>query len=165
MRAQLIVFGGLAVMGLLTGCETLPPGTERGPDGTIAYNVLIEASEPGVKIQANGQDVGVTPLTLKIWGDRDGTFHDFGSYYYIIEAFPLHTNQFVQTAMFRTGHLFTPEDYIPRRIYFDMNKPPPANPPSPAYYGTPGYYGPSYYGPSIYFGPPIFYRHHYHRRW
>jgi len=69
--------------------------------------------------------VGNTPVHLKIFGDPDGTFHDFGSDFYIIQAFPLRTNQFVQTATFRTGHLFSPEDRIPRKIFFDMNKPAP----------------------------------------
>jgi hypothetical protein len=169
MRAQLIAAGGLALLGLFAGCETPPPpGVERGPHGTIAYDVLVESSEPGVRIEANHEYVGTTPLTLKIFGDKDGTFHDFGSYYYIVEAFPLHTNQFVQTRVFRTGHLLTPEDNIPRKIFFDMNQPP-ANygpqvygspgypPPPPYYYGDPGYY----YGPSIYIGPGFRYR----RRW
>ena len=44
----------------------------------------------------------------------------------IIQAIPTKTNQFVQTAVFRTGRWFTPEDRIPRKIYFDMNQPPPA---------------------------------------
>jgi hypothetical protein len=81
--------------------------------------VKIDASEPGVKIEANSQDIGTTPLTLKIFGDPDGTFHDFGSDFYIIQAFPNQTNQFVQTATFRTGHLFSPEDRIPHEIHFE----------------------------------------------
>ena len=164
MRTNLIFAGSLTVIGLVTGCATIPPGAERGPDGTMAYDVLVEASEPGVRIEANREYVGDTPLHLKIFGDPDGTFHDFGSYYYMVEAFPLHTNQFAQTRMFRTGHLFSPEDYVPRRIYFDMNQPPQNY--GPQTYGAPppaNYYGPPvYFGPEIYFGPPIFrqrYRH------
>ncbi len=124
MKTTTIFAGGLAAIGLLAGCDTIPPGAERGPDGTMAYLVQIEASEPGVRIEANRQPVGTAPMTLKIFGDPDGTFHDFGSYYYIIQAFPLRTNQYVQTAVFRTGRWFTPEDRIPRKIYFDMNQPP-----------------------------------------
>ena len=158
MRMQLVL-AGVAVVGLLSGCDTIPPGAERGPHGTMAYNVPISSDPPGVRIQANGQDVGTTPLTLKIWGDPDGTFHDFGSYEYVIQAFPLSTNQFVQTAVFRTGHLMTPEDRIPERISFDMNRPPPPSPEGapPAYYGAPGYYyPPPYYGPRVYWGPPVY---------
>jgi len=152
-----LFLSGVAAMGLLVGCQSIPPGAERGPDGTMAYLVQIEASEPGVRIEANSQYIGTTPLTLKIFGDPDGTFHDFGSYYYIIQAFPLRTNQFVQTATFRTGHLLTPEDRIPRQIYFDMNKPPPYPSEGPVY--GPGYYGPPVYvGPRIYFGPPVYHR-------
>jgi hypothetical protein len=147
-----------AAAAFLTGCETpVPPGAEPGPHGTIAYNVLIEASEPGARIEANGQNIGNTPVHLKIFGDRDGTFHDFGSYDYVVQAFPLATNQFPQTRVFRTGHLLTPEDHIPTRIFFDMNQPPqqqpyPAYAPPNYYYGPPPpyYYGPYYYGPHVY---------------
>lgn len=152
----------------MVGCSTpLPPGTERGPNGTIAYDVLIEASAPGAKIEANGEIIGNAPLHLKIFGDRDGTFHDFGAYTYEIRALPVTTNQFTQTRIFRTGHLLTPEDRIPQRIYFDMNQQTPAyTPPPPSYYyGPPVYYAPPpyYYGPSFRFdiGP----RFHHYRHW
>src|ERR1043166_9165832 len=151
----------------LAGCQTIPPGAERGPDGTMAYAVLVGASEPGARIEANGQDVGNTPLHLKIFGDPDGTFHDFGSPYYVVRALPLTTNQFEQVRFLGTGHWFGPEDRIPQRLYFDMNQPTrvyaPYGPPDYwyPYSGPPVYYGPPYWGPSFrfYVGP------RYHRRW
>lgn len=156
---------GLAVVVAVTGCESVPPGVERGPHGTIAYDVQIESFPPGARIEANGQIIGNAPVHLKIFGDKDGTFHDFGSYYYIVRALPIATNQYVQTRVFRTGHLFTPEDHIPQRIDFDMNQPnpypapgvgyEPAYPPPVYYYGPPVYYGP---GVQFYFGP----RFHHH---
>ena len=160
MKTLAILAGSAAAIGFFTGCETIPPGAERGPDGTMAYYVKIEASEPGVRIEANQQNVGTAPLTLKIFGDPDGTFHDFGSYEYVIQAFPTKTNQFVQTAVFRTGHLFAGEDRIPRQIYFDMNQPP-----APGPYGGPAYGPPPYYGPPVYFGPRIYFGPSYHRHW
>jgi len=157
---------GLAVIAALSGCESVPPGAEPGPHGTIAYDVAIESFPPGARIEANGQIIGNAPLHLKIFGDKDGTFHDFGSYYYIIRALPVATNQYVQTRVFRTGHLLTPEDHIPQRIDFDMNQPNPYPGPAegypvPAYPGPAYYYGPpAYYGPGVrfYFGPG--YHHH-----
>lgn len=162
-----MVFGaGLAAMGLLAGCDTIPPGAERGPNGTMAYNVHIDANEPGVRIEANGQVIGTTPLTLKIFGDPDGTFHDFGSYFYVIQALPVKTNQFVQTRTYRTGHMLTPEDYVPREIYFDMTQPPAATPPPgyppPAYYPAPYYY---YGGPPVWVGPRIYIGPGYYHHW
>jgi len=160
--------GGLALVGgLLAGCESVPPGVERGPHGTIAYDVLVDASPPGAQIVANGANIGHTPIHLKIFGDKDGTFHDFGSYYYIVQALPLATNQFAQVRYFGTGRWFSREDHIPQRIDFDMNQPPPPYPaypapgyeypyPPPAYYGPPVYYGPAF---RFYFGPG------YHRHW
>jgi len=143
----------LIALGLVAGCESVPPGAEVGPHGTIAYHVPIEASEPGVRIYANNEFVGNSPLTLKIFGDKDGTFHDFGSYVYVIQAVPVRTNQFVQTRVYGTGRYFSREDRIPDRVYFDMNQPPP---PYPAYYPPPpGYYYPP---PYYYYGPPVYYR-------
>lgn len=128
----------------------------------MAYYVPVETSEPGVQIEVNGQSVGATPLRLKIWGDPDGTFHDFGSYYYTVRALPSSTNQFTQTAAYATGRAWGAEDRIPSQIYFDMNKPPREAPAT--YGGAPPpypypYYGPYYYGPRVIIGPG------YHRRW
>jgi len=169
MKTTLILTASVVVC--LTGCESVPPGVEAGPHGTIAYDVLIEASAPGARIEANGESVGNTPLHLKIFGDKDGTFHDFGSYYYVVQALPLTTNQFAQVRFFGTGRHWGPEERVPRRLYFEMNQRPPEYPPPgpPGYlyppYGPPVYYGPPpyYYGPGVrlYFGP----RTYYHRHW
>ena len=165
MKTNLIVAFGTATA-LLAGCATeIPPGAERGPHHTMAYDVLIEASDPGARIEANGQFIGNSPVHLKIFGDPDGTFHDFGSYYYAVRAFPLNTNQFPQERYFMTGHMMTHEDRIPQKIYFDMNHPQPQGyapyagygypPPSYYYYGYPYYYYGPYYGPGVrvYVGP------------
>ena len=107
---------------VFTGCASYPPNAERGPQGTIAYNVQIESSDPGVRIEANNDYIGKAPCTLKIFGDRDGTFHNFGSYEYVVRAYPLNTNEYIQTKVFRTGGWFSQEDKIPSHIYFDMNE-------------------------------------------
>lgn len=155
----------------LTGCETIPPGAERGPHGTMAYDVLVDASPPGARIQVNGQEIGNTPVHLKIFGDPDGTFHDFGSPWYAIRALPLATNQFEQVRFFGTGRDFGPEDHIPPQVSFDMNQRAPVSPPYgppvgypyPYYYGPPPFYPPGYYwgpGVRVYVGP-----RYYRRRW
>jgi hypothetical protein len=177
MKTNWLFTASLAVAGLLVGCAApLPPGAEPGPHHTMAYDVLVESSPPGARIEAEGSNLGNTPVHLKIFGDPDGTFHDFGSYTYIVRAFPIASNQYPQVRVFGTGKDFTHEDRIPDRIYFDMNQPPPAYPQYPAgypggyygypyypYYPYPYYYGPYYYGPGIrfYYGP----RYRYHRRW
>ncbi|MGI8965012.1 MAG: hypothetical protein ACR2H1_02870 [Limisphaerales bacterium] len=163
-----IFIGSLGVAMFWAGCATpIPPGAERGPNGTMAYNVLIETSSPAAKIEANGELLGEAPLHLKIFGDPDGTFHDFGSPYYEVRALPVATNQFLQTRLFRTGQMLSGEDRIPQRIYFDMSQPPPSYLPAP-FYGYPPVYGypPAFYGgPSISFGfgSDYYYGHsHYH---
>lgn len=172
MKMKLIFAASIAAVMLWSGCESVPPGAERGPHGTIAYDVAIEASPPGARIEANGQYVGNTPIHIKIYGDKDGTFHDFGSYNYVVRALPLVTNQYTQVRVFGTGRHFTHEDYIPHQIYFDMNQPAPPPPQypdygPPAYYGpAPYYYGPYYYGPGPYYGPSFrFYFGGPHRHW
>src|SRR2546426_6488092 len=155
MKKTMIPAAAAVAAVFLAGCQTLPPGAEPGPRGTMAFDVLVEASEPGARIVANGQDVGNTPVHLTIFGDPDGTFHDFGSPYYVIRALPLTTNQFEQARYFGSGQWFGPEDRFPEKIYFDMNqKMPVVAPYGPSGYGYP-YYGPSvyYYGPPYYYGP------------
>jgi hypothetical protein len=105
---------------LLTGCAS--PSGERGPQSTVAYLVKIEASDPDVRIEANEEYVGKAPLALKVFGDPDGTFHNFGSSDFVIRAIPSNTNQFVQTKVFRTGGWFAQEDRIPKALYFDMTQ-------------------------------------------
>jgi hypothetical protein len=111
----------LGVVFVLGGCATSKDQKpERGPEGTIAYYVEIESSEPGARIEANNEYIGKTPTTLKIFGDKDGTFHNFGSYHYTITAYPVRPGQQPQTKDFRTGGWFTPEDKIPKKIFFDF---------------------------------------------
>jgi|ERR1051326_484798 hypothetical protein len=170
MKTKYLLFAGCAAfIGLLTGCQTVPPGVERGPHGTIAYDVVVEASDPGARIEANGEYVGNTPVHLKIFGDRDGTFHDFGAYQYVIQAFPLATNQYAQVRAYGTGRGWTESDKIPQRVYFDMNQkapppvasaPPPRYYPYPYYYGPyPYYYGPYWWGPRVIIGPGFYWHH------
>lgn len=111
----------VATAAMLAACAT--PGKERpekGPDGTIAYLVEVDSSESGARIEANQEAAGKTPTTLKVFGDKDGTFHNFGSYHYTITAYPVRPGQEPQTKDFRTGGWFTPEDRIPKRIFFDF---------------------------------------------
>ncbi|SPE54990.1 conserved exported hypothetical protein [Verrucomicrobia bacterium] len=111
----------LVIPALLAGCATpVAPGTEHGPDGTIAYKVPVDSSEPGARIEVNGESVGVTPMVLKIFGDRDGTFHNFGSYEFLVRAYPPGTGRPPQTKVFYTGALMAKEDKIPQKIYFDF---------------------------------------------
>jgi hypothetical protein len=120
MRLFLFAVLTIGCSDLFVACST--PNVEHGPQGTIAYYVEVEASDPGVRIEANEEYTGKTPVTLKIFGDKDGTFHNFGSSDYVIRAFPISTNQNVQTKVFRTGGWFSQEDRIPKKIYFDMNQ-------------------------------------------
>jgi hypothetical protein len=108
----------LALAGCATSSTAQKP--ERGPNGTIAYLVEVESSEPGAQVEANNDYIGKTPCTLKIFGDKDGTFHNFGSYHYTVKAYPVRPGEQPRTKDFRTGGWFTPEDRIPKKIFFDF---------------------------------------------
>jgi hypothetical protein len=114
---------GVALLGVFAlGCSTTSSvKPERGREGTIAYQVEIESSEPGARVEANGDFIGKTPIILKIFGDKDGTFHNFGTDDYVIKVFPVKPGQYVQTRVFRTGRWFSQEDRIPSRLYFDLD--------------------------------------------
>src|SRR3954468_7407815 len=111
MSKSLSLLALASAAALFVGCSTpLPPGAEPGPHNTMAYTMMVEASQPGARIEVNGEDVGPAPIQIKLFGDPDGTFHDFGSDYYIVRALPVATNQFAQTRVFRTGRMMGPED-------------------------------------------------------
>lgn len=113
----LFVAVGLA---MLVGCATTDTAVEKGPQNTRAYSVEVTASESGVRIEADGDYVGFAPCTFKVFGDKDGTFHNFGTDEYVVKAYPTNTSMAVQTKVFQTGRWFSQEDRIPSRIYFDM---------------------------------------------
>ncbi len=111
----------LSAVSIGCGCATdLGDKSTKGPDGTVAHEIAIEASEPGGRIEANDDYVGKTPFVMTVYGDPDGTFHNFGSKDFVIRVFPPGTNGFVQTKSFRTGGWFSEEDRIPKRLFFDL---------------------------------------------
>jgi hypothetical protein len=107
----------------LAGCQMTPPGEESGPKHTTAFFIQVETSFPGVTIETNNVTAGRTPLTLKVFGDSLGSFHNFGNPEFVVRAIPSRTNEFPQTKIFRTGVLSAPGDPIPGLLFFDMTKP------------------------------------------
>jgi hypothetical protein len=69
----------------------------------------------------NGDYIGKTPVTAKVFGDPDGTFHNFGSFDFVVRAFPVRAGQHVQTKVFKTGGWWTQEDRVPGRLFFDLD--------------------------------------------
>jgi hypothetical protein len=97
--------------------------SEKGPHGTVAYLVEVESSEPGAKVEVNNEYVGKTPLVLKVFGDKDGTFHKFAGSRYSITAYPVIPGQHPQTKDFKTvGWFITKEDKIPKKIFFEFDQ-------------------------------------------
>ena len=115
---------GILAAVVLIGCASTGNHPEKGPDGTIAYLIDVESTEPGARIEVNNEDIGKIPLTLKVFGDKDGTFHNFGSFDYKVTAYPVRAGQQPQTKVFKTGGWFTSEDRIPKKLFFDFGPPP-----------------------------------------
>ena len=112
----------LSSVWVFAGCRSASSDTETGPNRTLANYLRVESSVPGVHIETNNVLAGKTPLTLRIFGDFAGTFHNFGSPEYIVRALPLTTNQFLQTRVFRTGLSSSSGDKIPGLLFFDMSQ-------------------------------------------
>ncbi len=114
----------IGLLSLLTaGCASGPTDkVERGRQGTIAYQVKIDSTDPGARVEVNHDFVGVTPVEIKVWGDRDGTFHNFGSADFIIRVHPVKEGQSIQTKVFRTGGWFAREDRVPQHLFFDLHQ-------------------------------------------
>jgi len=101
----------------LLGCQSSKPSSEKGPDGTVVYKVPVDSTEPNTRIEVNGDFIGIALLSLTIFGDEDGSFHNFGSYDYVVKAIP--PGKDPKAIYFRTGVLFGAEDRVPERIHFD----------------------------------------------
>jgi hypothetical protein len=117
------VFVLTAAAAALVGCAMTDPTVERGPKGTIACVVQVDSSQPGVSIETNHVFVGKTPLTFKVFGNADGTFHNDGSAEFVITAIPQSTNQVVQNRTFKTGKAPSQGSKVPGLLFFDMDQP------------------------------------------
>jgi hypothetical protein len=116
----LAILSHVAVAVVLVSCSSTPAG-DKGADGTEAFYIQVQASSDGVSIETNSVFAGKAPLTLRLFGDKDGTFHNFGTPQYVVRALPGSTNAFVPTQVFKTGNKSSPGDRIPGLIFFDMD--------------------------------------------
>jgi hypothetical protein len=104
----------------IIGCSSTPTD-DKGVEGTKAFYIHVQASREGISIETNNVFAGKAPLTLKLFGDKDGTFHNFGASQYVVRALPESTNHFIPTQAFNTGTKSSPGDRIPGLIFFDMD--------------------------------------------
>lgn len=125
MKAKYILNTTLAILAAtLVACTT--PGRphdnagEKGPHGTVAHYIDITASQPGARIEVDHETVGNAPMKLKIFGDKDGTFHRFHSDQWVVRAYPTEPGNTVQVKTFRTAVPFGIEDTIPKSLFFDF---------------------------------------------
>jgi len=113
----------------LVGCESpapLDPNSrdwyDRGlgeRDGFRGYRVSVEISDPGCRIEVNGEHVATITNTVGeiiLWGDPDGKFR--GDQVVRIMANPVKPGQHQQSKVFSSLDERVP---VPRRLYFDLN--------------------------------------------
>jgi hypothetical protein len=94
---------------------------DKGQYNTTAYNIAIDASEPNTRIEVNYKILGTAPVTVKVYGDKDGTFHRFDEDEFIVRAYPAATNFYPQTKVFKTGAFGIKDDKIPEKIFFQLD--------------------------------------------
>ena len=119
---NLILYMSLGIAAFIAGCETTP-SSEKGPEHTKTFYVQVQASVEGVRIETNNAFAGNAPLTLRILGNKDGTFHNFGNPQFVFRALPLTTNGLAPVQVFKAGTSSSPGDRIPGLIFFDMARP------------------------------------------
>jgi len=118
------VFAALCVV-VVVGFGCASTDNQRQPAGTIPFEIAIETSEPGSRIELDGEYLGLSPLTVTVYGDKDGTFHGAGDGHTTFRAYPVKPGQFIQTKSFLNGaqsFMFGQQDRIPRRLFFDLNQ-------------------------------------------
>lgn len=95
------------------------PKPLRGPHGSWGHPVEVVTSDPGSKIEVNKEYIGDSPLTIILYGERDGAFRRDMDY--IIRAYPVRPGQNLQWKYY-TGAAGGPRaDRVPKKIYFDLN--------------------------------------------
>ena len=88
-------------------------------DRCWGYRVAVEVSDPGCRIELNGELVATLTNTvgeIVLWGARDGKFR--GKQTVRIVANPVKAGQNQQT---KTFYNIRERERIPRRLYFDLN--------------------------------------------
>jgi hypothetical protein len=83
---------------------------------TVTVEVITEP--PGAAIEIDGGYVGFSPCTIDIESSRSGKFKKVT----VIKALPREAGQYSQSKVFK-GASFpeAQEDYIPKKIYFNMH--------------------------------------------
>ena len=113
----------------VVGCESSAPldpnardWYDRGlgnRDGYRGYHVAVEVSDPGCRIEVNGEHIATLTNTIGeiiLWGDSDGRFR--GDQVVKIVANPVKPGQHQQSKIFSSINDRVP---VPRRLYFDLN--------------------------------------------
>ena len=110
---------------VFSGCQTNPEQVDWWDrslgerDGLRPYHVKVEVSDPGSRIEVNGEHVVTLTNTtgeIILWADANGTFRN--NHVTVVKAYPVHTNQFVQIHTFSSALQRT---YVPHAIYFNLS--------------------------------------------
>jgi hypothetical protein len=113
-----IVSLGILSLGLV-GCAT---------SKTVSQTITIDSDPPGVRIEANGEDLGRTPTSYVAKANRRGNFAggwgEFPSVVFV--AFPPDglAGMNKQYKSFSPSGFMDAGDRVPSRVFFDMHQEP-----------------------------------------
>jgi hypothetical protein len=99
---------------VLVGCASLPK-----------FQIAIDSDPQGARVEVNNEDIGKTPTTYSVSGNKDRSFNGNWIQGSMIEfvAYPPpgSTNLYIQRKVFRPSAFFQQGDHIPERIFFDLH--------------------------------------------
>jgi hypothetical protein len=113
----ILSLGALAFSMALAGCIT---------SKTTSQTITIDSEPKGVRVEANGEDLGRTPTSYAVRansrGDFAGAFGDSPSIVFV--AFPPEgaDGLYKQTKVFSPSRFMEAGDRVPERIFFDMRQ-------------------------------------------
>jgi hypothetical protein len=100
------------------GCATTLP----------KFQIAIDSSPQGARVEVNNEYIGQTPTTYSIEGNADRSFNGNlipGSLIQFVCTPPSgQTNLFVVKKTFRPSAIFQQGDHIPEKMFFDLRQKP-----------------------------------------
>lgn len=106
-----------ALLTMLTACASVPQ-----------FEIEIESKPQGARVEVNHDYIGDTPFTYTVQGNKNRTFEggwiEEGYVEFVVTPPFEQTNLFIHKKTFRPGGFFEEGDRIPKRMFFDLRRPP-----------------------------------------
>jgi hypothetical protein len=116
----------LPVTSALFAALTLVLGAGCATNQVATRTISIESDPPGIRVEANGEDLGRTPTSYNARADKKGNFAgrwgDAPTVAFV--AFPPQGAEglYKQTKVFNPSGFMEAGDRVPARIFFDLHQ-------------------------------------------